>query len=309
MMYNFSVIIVCYNPDIEKLKYTINSIINQVDVSYEIIVADDGSKENYSEEIKSYFANIGFKDVIYSFSKENHGTVLNLYNAVQLARGEYVKAISPGDYLFDAHALKNYYDVFKKKRADMVFGKAQYYTTDMRTIRNSAPQNGLVFHNIFTKRDVMLYHDYILGASIAVKRELFEYLVPLLGNVKYLEDVPLTFLAFINKKRVIACNKKLIWYESGLGISTNKKTSSLLDNDYKAFYDYLSKFNDAYIRKVIKTYNILTNTDNRTKRFFKMFFCSPLYPFISAIRVLTKIFIKTSDLNKLYDIVNIDKGI
>ena len=40
--FDFGVVVCCYNPDFEKLKKTIISIVNQKDVSFEIIISDDG---------------------------------------------------------------------------------------------------------------------------------------------------------------------------------------------------------------------------------------------------------------------------
>ena len=100
-----SVIVACYNPDIVKLKKTINSILNQVGVSYEIIIADDGSEFEYKSEIEKWFKENQVKNYKLSFLPENQGTIKNIYFALSYCSGEYVKTISPGDLLISEHII------------------------------------------------------------------------------------------------------------------------------------------------------------------------------------------------------------
>ena len=104
--YDFSVIVCCYNSDYEKLKKTLISISKQKNVSYEIIISDDGSKDRAIEQIKAWVDEHNISNVRYNFLPENIGTVRNILSAVKVAQGKYVKTISPGDYLFDEYSLQ-----------------------------------------------------------------------------------------------------------------------------------------------------------------------------------------------------------
>ena len=53
--YECSVVIVQYNPMWEKLKRTLNSVISQKKCDFEVIVADDGSKDTCFDKVISYF--------------------------------------------------------------------------------------------------------------------------------------------------------------------------------------------------------------------------------------------------------------
>lgn len=44
--YEVSVVVASYNPQIEKLLFTIKSIVNQKNVDIQIVITDDGSFEN-----------------------------------------------------------------------------------------------------------------------------------------------------------------------------------------------------------------------------------------------------------------------
>ena len=284
---DFSVIIACYNPDLEKLKKTINSVVNQKNVRFEIIVADDGSRIDYKADVIDYFKTIGFENFKLSFLQENQGTVANILAGVALSEAPYIKVISPGDYLYDENSLAEYLNAFTKKGAELVFSRAQYFTPQGELLPLGAPANTVVFRNRQIKRNIVSYHDYILGATIAVKRELFEYLTRLQGKIRYLEDVPLSFLAILNKNKVYAVNKKLVWYEYGFGISTNRSTSQLLQNDYKEFFQYLKEHYAKQSKLALKFY-LIEEQQGRWKRFFKKIAASPLYGFYMLRRRLSR---------------------
>ena len=95
--YTLSIIVVAYNPVVEKMKETLVSAINQEGVDFEIIVADDGSDKEYKDEIIQLFQEYKFKNYKLIMNPKNQGTVRNLLSALDVAEGEYAKGISPGD--------------------------------------------------------------------------------------------------------------------------------------------------------------------------------------------------------------------
>ena len=120
--YDFSVIIASYNPDLEKLKKTIVSSYKQKDVSFEIIIADDGSKENYKLEIERW-AKENKIEMIYKFLPENKGTVKNIISATKISRGRIIIPIAPGDYFAEDTALFQY---LKKYNNEIFWRKLCY---------------------------------------------------------------------------------------------------------------------------------------------------------------------------------------
>ena len=88
---DFSVIVCCYDPDIEQLKNTISSILNQKKITFEIIICDDGSKIDYLDIIKEWILSLNLNIVFkYSFLKENKGTIINYLEGIKKADGKYV---------------------------------------------------------------------------------------------------------------------------------------------------------------------------------------------------------------------------
>ena len=117
-----SIIICTYNPDLRKLLTSVKSVVVQTGVEFEIIVTDDGSKIDYFNDIKAYFADIRFTEYSLIKNIDNLGTVKNVLNALKHARGEYVFLNSPGDYVFDSTVISDFYEFAKKNNADICFG-------------------------------------------------------------------------------------------------------------------------------------------------------------------------------------------
>lgn len=240
MKFDVSVVIATYNPIWEKLKKTVNSILFQKNISYELIICDDGSKENYFDRLEKMLDGKCHYKLIPSFS--NVGTCKNVYNGLKKSLGRYVKLISPGDYLYDEFCLNNWIDYMKKNNFSVSFGNAVYYNTEndnmnIVCIKNN-PQNPYMYKKnslIFSqKEDYLVTENLILGAAILLERDLFcDYLIKIIGKVVYAEDNIFRLMIFNNIK-IIYYPNKVLWYEYGSGISTNGNSiwNEKIKNDY-----------------------------------------------------------------------------
>ena len=122
--YDVSIICCTYNSDINKLAITLNSLLNQDGCSFEVIIADDGSVDNHKDFICNYFKRFNFQDYKLCLNKDNKGTVKNIFKAIKLADGKYIKPISPGDCLYCETTLKNLIAFANQNAADIVFADA-----------------------------------------------------------------------------------------------------------------------------------------------------------------------------------------
>jgi glycosyltransferase involved in cell wall biosynthesis len=250
----FSVLVVTYNSDINKSKETLLSIIQQKNVSFEIIIADDGSKQNIFEEIRNFFINHNFENYKLVENKENQGTVKNFISGLNNCSGKYVKPLSPGDFFYSDSSLSQAYDFIKKTEASVYFGRTAYYSyennqvslfnnfSNPKDLRPYTNQNyKLIKRNYFARRDSLL------GASVIYKTDIIKtYIQTLSQFVKYAEDYSI-FLMLANNEKIayLDCNSSdedyFIWYESSSGISTqvNSKWHDILLNELKNTYQYL----------------------------------------------------------------------
>lgn len=270
-MPEISIIVVTYNSSWEKLKITINSILFQSGINYEIIFADDGSQIKWNEKIIQYIPD----NYVYCFadSKTNVGTVSNIFNGIRLAKGDYIKVISPGDCFNGKFALKEWIDFMKKSDADLSFCDAIYYKSVNNIFKvlktKASPRNVYLYHiknnssKIFI--DYLLANDFILGAAVLLKRNvMLQYLEEINGKVKFAEDYMIRLMIYDNKK-IYHINSAFIWYEYGDGISTNKNSewALLLHKDFNAVNDII-KLRDNCTDKIHKNYkNLLINRKYR----------------------------------------------
>ncbi len=250
-MYNVSLIVLTYNQDFKKLRMTLNSILIQEGIRFEIIVSDDCSDIDCSEQIISYFKNKGFLDYKININKHNLGIIGNTLQAITLANADVVKLISPGDYLSDKNILRRWFALMKNKNAKIAFGDTVYYCmVDNQIVfpQNIAmPQNYEIYNG--DKKDEKIFSyiglcDQIHGAAIMVDKSVLKiYLEKIHAmGMKWCEDV-FVYLAILDDVVLAYIPETVIWYEYCCGISSNNNVSGMnkLKADMDMLYAYLEK--------------------------------------------------------------------
>lgn len=238
-----SVIVCSYNPNWDAMKFTLDSIVSQKFIDIEIIITDDGSKVDLFPKIKSYFKECAFDNYKLIKNKVNKGTVLNLNSGLLHANGNYTKVISPGDALVHEKVLRNWIDFNKNNNLRWSFSDALYYRgkhNDYECVRVMAhPQNIDVYNNHNFQKcrwNYVVLDDYALGATMISDTSLLkEYIVKILGKIKYAEDNVWRIMMFDG---VVGgyYPQNTILYEFGTGISTKINTdwSEKLMKDFRS---------------------------------------------------------------------------
>lgn len=225
--YEISVLIVTYNPDKEKLVYTINSVLVQENVLVEIVIADDGSKEDHLEEIREYLEKRKFKNYKICKNGKNEGTVRNIDSGLKVCEGQYIKLISPGDLLYGKECLKNWLLFLKENQVEMSFGDVIYYHINNYKIEPvihlALPQDPSVYEkdDRHIRDNYLLLNDTIHGVSIICSTEILKkYIKMAVGTVIYAEDC-IYRVMIRDGVKICHYSKDVILYEFGEGISTN----------------------------------------------------------------------------------------
>lgn len=122
---NVSVILPCYNME-KYIKKALLSLKKQTLPAIEIIVIDDGSKDNTWEIIKNY-------PNIISIRKENggYGSAINL--GLSIAKGEYIAILEPDDSIIDDY----YYILYKEAKRDNL--EAVFYNSYLEIRKGVKP--------------------------------------------------------------------------------------------------------------------------------------------------------------------------
>lgn len=257
----FSVIVLTYESDLQKLFFTLEAVLEQEFDSYEIIVADDGSKENHEEEIRSYFANKQFTNYKLVMNEKNQGTVKNLISALAVAEGKYVRDFGCGDIFYSRQTMRKIYDFMEEKQCEACFGLMRGFVRkqdgsiekkdfchpfDMKAYRTPGNEDRIL-------KNLILYTDHISGAVTCYRREYYlEYLKRIQDVVVYEEDI-FQVLASLEGRGLKYLDEYIVWYEMGEGVSTKKRSKfqELLQQDVERFYTGLFETygDQKYIKK------------------------------------------------------------
>ena len=287
--FQVTVVLGSYNPVYEKLERTLKSILLQDNVKLQIIVADDGSKDNCFDRVCRLFKEYGFDEYILLDSEKNNGTVSNLARTEEYIAGEYVKWISPGDYLYNKDVLREWYHFCKDSDIDVSFGGAAYYCYDENGYRPVSaykyPQAPFLYNGDKNNQkkiilNYILLNDEIVGALFFGKKEiLYKYLNRINGVIVYGEDF-MYRLALIDGVRIVYYDKPVIYYEYGIGISTarDNKWINILEEEKRCVNQLICKSDepsDRFISKIRALLRIKNKKEYTAKKY--LYFPQLLY--------------------------------
>jgi len=125
----FSVVIPAYNGG-ERITETLNSLIQQRGIpidQYEIIVVDDGSKDNTLEVVENFIHVHGHIKICYIRSGVNRGPAYARNIGIKMARGTYV-AFTDDDCLVPENWLAIFYSAFQENPE--IAGVGGWYSTE-----------------------------------------------------------------------------------------------------------------------------------------------------------------------------------
>lgn len=266
-MTKFSLIILTYNSDYEKIILTIKSILEQDLPEYEIIISDDGSQIDFFEELRGFFTKKAFNNYKLIKNEQNLGIVNNFLKAIKQSKGKYIKGLAPADLLYNNDSLSKMYNYLTINNSKFAFGRMKSYYIDKESDLHIhgfvAPKNLKEYkknskNRIKILRNLLLYKDWISGVTMFFERDyVVEYLTCLSSEskVKYCEDL-IPVLILLNNGDIDFYNQYIVWYEYGYGISTdnNKESSKLLRKDHENFLTYLQQKygKNEIVRKALK---------------------------------------------------------
>lgn len=241
--YEVSVVILTYNSSLGKVYKTLDSILNQKNVYLQIIIADDGSKENHFEEIKQYFENRNFFDYKFVINEKNQGTVKNYYSGIVNSEGEYIKAISPGDMLCNGTVLRSWLDYNINNNLAWSFSDILCYKMENKEryiLSVKAHPNCIKIYECSSERkrrwQYVVLKDTAVGCAMLGLRSIqLRYCEEIVEKVKFAEDVIWRNMMFDGVVGGYYPSTTVL-YEYGTGISTNNNSKWLkrIDDDYNA---------------------------------------------------------------------------
>ena len=168
-----SVIIPVYNAQ-DGIKRCVDSLLNQSFKNFEIILLNDGSKDNSLNILKEYELKYSFVRVI---DKQNEGVAVTRNKGILLAEGEYIMFMDNDDFV-DSDYIETFYQAIHEKKLDLVIGGYKRVNQDNQIIFSQdihqsewskyiimAPW-AKVYRTEFLKTNNLEFFDYGIGEDI-----------------------------------------------------------------------------------------------------------------------------------------------
>lgn len=255
-----SVIIPVYNTE-KYIEKCLDSIANQTMKDLEIVIVNDGSKDNSENVIKQWIENN--KDINVKYIKKENGGLSDARNfGVANASGKYISFVDSDDYL-EKDLYKNL-EQYMDKDVDLIKFKMSTYNANGQIIEK---MDGPVFRQVtgeeaFSK--LCTQDKFLEVACIYLyRREFF-----IKQNFKYElgtyhEDFGLTPWIMINAKSVVSTNEYGYCYlQRENSITTNQNP----EKERKKAYDVLKHYDNAI--KNISNAKISEQTQMLWKRYY-----------------------------------------
>lgn len=209
---DISVIVPAYN--VGKYIYkTLKSIENQTFTGYELIVINDGSKDNTLEQIKLFEAY--FKGDLVIIDQNNKGVSRSRNAGIEISRGKYICFID-GDDTVEPDYLQLMYEKITADNSDMAYCGYKEVLTDGSVYKRYSDRYGYgngIMHGKTVLEKYLRGETYMYIWSIIFKRELiFSNNIRFRNDISYGEDQIFNFQALAKADKVSCVKKELINY-------------------------------------------------------------------------------------------------
>ena len=233
-----SIIIPIYNVE-KYLTKCIESILNDTYKDYEIILVNDGSKDNSQVIIDEYVKE--YPDKIKAYIKENGGLSDARNYGITKASGEYITFIDSDDYI-EKDYLYHAMNIIDKENPDLLISDLNYIWENSD---KEMYQKGLSNRNVNPKKDIFL--SPLFAWNKIYKKELFDKLNLRYPKGLWYEDIPVTL--------TFAVNTNKISYYSGLSVNYLQRDTSIMGSKYNDKMFDIFKIMDM-VKDSLNKYNL-----------------------------------------------------
>jgi len=257
MLVSVSIITPVYNVErcIEK---TINSIINQSCKDFELLLIDDGSKDESIKIAENLLINsdVNYRIII----QKNSGVSVARNKGISEAKGKYVCFLDSDDYI-DKDYIKLMYEKASTCNCDLVFCDYTQVDSKDKILVESTTR---FLEDFITGREAALKQlscDITIGMGSALYKTsiIKENSIFFDSSRKYAEDVVFTVKALLHMDKIISVNKTLMFYVRWNSSVTNLVSLKHLDcyYSYVDLLEYVKENSDLKeIKKFLTEYKI-----------------------------------------------------
>jgi len=171
-----SVLMAVYNTDFSYIKRAIDSVLNQDFEDFELIIIDDGSKENNRELLLAYVEE--YEDKVIYIRHSNRGQSESINRGVLNSVGEYITILDSDDEYKPNHlsaclaAIENH-DLICSNSSTIVDDVMDYYVPDKNDLTKLIHlDNSVLFGTLFGRKKVFSSINFKTG--FAADADFFE---------------------------------------------------------------------------------------------------------------------------------------
>lgn len=242
---NVSVIVPFYNSHTTIVE-TLDSVYNQTYKNIEVILVDDGSKEDVLPTINKYIQN---NNLIF-LKQENKGVSYARNTGASIAKGDYLLFLDADD-LIDKNYIKKCVDAFKEnKNLKIVYSKARIFGRENKSWE---------LPEYTTFKDFLVSNCIYISALL--KRKDFEAVNGFDTELDFYEDWDLWINILKNNGEIYQIPEELFFYRKNKDLSSasdNANISRHAKNRFKLYskhYDLYEKeytnFEEIFLKYII----------------------------------------------------------
>ena len=245
-----SVIVPIYNSE-KYLKKCIDSILNQTLEDIEVILINDGSKDNSHSICLEYQEK--FQEKIKYINNNNMGCSATRNLGIKEARAKYITFVDSDDYI-EKDMYKDMYDLIIKEESDIVITGIRYIKNG-ETIKQKLPKLSINRNNIFDEKNLIVH----VCNKIFKKDVILDNNIYFIENSHHEEDMVFSFIYCLNVKKVSILNKlnyNYILHDTNSVFNLKKRLDTFISYDY--LYRYLKNKNvdKRVFRYLYKLFNL-----------------------------------------------------
>ena len=229
---NLSIIVPVYNVE-KYLNKCLDSLVHQNMENYEIIVVNDGTKDNSQDIIDKYVKD--YPGLVKSYIKENGGLSDARNYGMERAKGKYICFLDSDDYT-ELDFYRGMFDLAEKNNLDLVVADLEYVWENNE--KNPMIKEGL--HKSSDEINKRLFLSSLFAWNKMYRHELLTKLGCRYPIGLWYEDIPVTLKVFANANR--------IGYYHNVGVHYLQRSTSILGSGYTPkMYDIYTIFEKVLV--------------------------------------------------------------
>lgn len=260
-----SVVVPAYNVE-EYISKTLTSILDQKLVNLEVIVVNDGSKDNTQKVIDKFAAkDARVKSIELSLSSGNAGTPRNI--ALVVAQGEYIGFVDSDDYVSPSMFSKLYEEA-EQKGADIA-SQSSFYRVE-NGVEKKIKINYQEFYNVKERNKVFKSNYFSNIWNRIYKTDLIKRNNIYFPNIYLSEDMCFSFAAHAYANKAIQVGGCYYFYiynreDSTTHLRTQEKGFEVLNSMHaiQKYFDNFGIYDDLSLEIIDKKLNSIAYTYDR----------------------------------------------